>query len=310
MEPRVCFGVAGNPPNFWDSPFRRERALSPLWLRSIGLDALEIQCTFGVRMPAGRAQLFRRHAGEEGIRLSIHAPYYINLGSPDAAKIENSLRELGKACRLAQETGARRVVFHPGSAGTDRPAALERAIAALARFERENDLGEVHLYPEIGGKVGQLGSLEDIIAISAAVRCAWPCLDLAHLHARSHGSLRAEADFAAVLDQVGAGLGKKALDHLHFHLYPVRWRSSGEVTHRAFHDRVEDGEPASRAGVEGGEEYYLPRYEPFLRVMAARRLPATVICEAHNSQDVGALEMKAFYASLLRAGPQPPSRCS
>ena len=58
MQQFARFGVAGNPPHFWESKYSKERANSPEWLDSIGLDALEIQCTYGIRMPDERARMF------------------------------------------------------------------------------------------------------------------------------------------------------------------------------------------------------------------------------------------------------------
>lgn len=300
MENSVIFGVAGNPPNFWESEFCKERANSPEWLQSIGLDALEIQCTYGVRMPEERFKAFRQNAEQYGIQLSLHAPYYINLGSGNSDTIENSLNELRKASELAHHIGSDRVIFHPGSIEGDRQTARTNAIEALKRFEDKNDLRGVHLFLEIAGKIGQLGSLEDILAICEAVKCALPCLDLAHLHAREHGSLRTKDDFAKVIDAVEERVGEEALEHLHIHLYPVEWGDGGEVTHKAFHDKVPDTRQLGLFTAEQNQdEVYLPRYEPFLELIVERKLYPTIICEAKDSQDVGALEMGKFYMSLV-----------
>jgi deoxyribonuclease-4 len=290
MKGHALFGVAGNPPNFWQSDFRNERANSPQWLKTIGLDALEIQCTYGVRMPEERSRAFRENAKLYGIRLSIHAPYYITLGSSNPKKAENSINELRKATELANRIGSDRIIFHPGSIENDRKTALARAIRTLRRFEQETDLNGVHVFPEIAGKIGQLGSLEEILAMCEAVECAWPCLDLAHLHARNHGSLRTEDDFARVIDAVETRLGEEALKHLHVHLYPVEWGPRGEVAHK---------ETSLFETVGDQHGFYHPRYEPFLEVIVKRRLSPRIICEAKDSQDIGALAMKNFYTSLM-----------
>ncbi len=300
MEHCALFGVAGNPPNFWESEFRKERANSPEWLQSIALDALEIQCTYGVRMPEERSSAFSQNAQQYGIHLSLHAPYYINLGSGNPETIENSLNELRKISELAHRIGSDRVIFHPGSIEGDRETALTNAIETLKHFEDENELKDVHLFPEIAGKIGQLGSLEDILAICESVKCALPCLDLAHLHAREHGSLRTRDDFAKIIDAVEARVGEDALKHMHVHLYPVKWGDGGEVTHKAFHDKVPDTRQLGLFTAEQNQdEVYLPRYEHFLELMVERKLYPTIICEAKDSQDVGASEMKKFYMSLV-----------
>lgn len=300
MKRRALFGVAGNPPNFWQTDFRKDRANAAQWLQTIGLDALEIQCGYGVRMPEERAIAFRQNAEQYGIELSLHGPYYISLGSENPKKIENSLNELRKACELAHRIGSDKVIFHLGSIGNDRETARTRAIEALQRFEKENDLEQVHLFPEIAGKIRQLGSLEDVLAICEAVKCAWPCLDLAHLHARNRGSLRTKDDFAAVINAVEARLGEETLKHLHIHLYPVEWGSHGEIQHKAFHDKLPETQQLCLFPSEQDHDVvYLPRYEPCLELIVERQLYPTVICEAKDSQDLGALEMKRFYMALL-----------
>jgi deoxyribonuclease-4 len=300
MAECAIFGVAGNPPNFWKSDFRKERADSPKWLHSIGLDALEIQCTYGVKMPEERANAFRENANKYGIRLSIHAPYYITIGSSKTKTIDNSLNELKKASELAYKIGSDRVIFHPGSIEGDRQTARKNAIESLRRFEEGTDLKGVCLFPEIAGKIGAFGSLEDILLICEKVECAWPCLDLAHLHAREHGSLRTKDDFAKVIDTVEERLGAEALKHLHVHLYPVKWGDGGEVTHKAFHDKLPKNRQLSFFTDEQNHDiFYGPRYEPFLELVTERSLYPTVICEARDSQDIGSLEMKRFYTNLL-----------
>lgn len=296
MRKKALFGVAGNPPNFWESEFRRERANSPEWLKSINLDALEIQCTYGVRMPEKRIKVFRAKAKKNKIELSIHAPYYISLGSKNPEVIKNSLDELHKAFKLAHKIGSRKVIFHPGSAGQSREEARKRAIVALKKFERENKFKGVYLYPEIAGKLGQLGSLEDIIAICEAVKIAYPCLDLAHLHAREQGSLKTKKDFRRVIKFVKKRLGERSLKRLHIHLYPVDFGPRGELSHKAFHDRVPREKQLSFIKKE---KIFYPRYEPFLELIVEKGLFPTIICEAKNSQDIGALMMKDYYQSLL-----------
>lgn len=292
----LCFGVAGNPPNFWASSHRTERANSPRWLHEIGLDALEIQCTYGVRMPIERAKAFRAAAERYSVRLSIHGPYYITLGSENPDKVRNSLNELRKAIDLAVQLNTDRVVFHIGSPGGDRGLALSRAIDSLRRFEREVDLGSVRLFPEIDGRRSWLGSLEEVLEVCANVRSASPCLDLAHMHARTGGTLKTRADFSKVIDLVESTLGEESLNRLHFHMYPIQWNEKGEVTHKAFADVLESRQQLSLLQEDDPTEtHYLPRYEPFLDALLERELSGTVICEAKDSQDVGALEMKRYH---------------
>jgi len=81
-----------------------------------------------------------------------------------------------------------------------------------------------------------------------------------------------------MLDRIEADLGAEAFDRLHVHMYPIEWGSKGEVRHISLEEQPWTDEP---------------RFEPFLEVLVERNLSATVICEAKNSQDIGALTMQA-----------------
>ena len=292
----VIFGVAGNPPNFWDSKYNHDRANAPLWLKEIGLDALEVQCGYGIRMPDSRANDLFEKSKLAGIKLSLHGPYYISIGSSKPEKIENSLNELTKSVSLAKKIGSDRVIFHPGSAYGNREEALRIAIETLHRFESENKIEGVYLYPEIAGKINQLGSLEEIMLICKEVKIAYPCLDLAHLHARTQGSMKTKDDFKKIMERLENQLGKKATKNLHIHLYPVEWGRGGEIMHKAFSDKKENQIQKSLFhNFYDNADFYLPRYEGIIDYLINENLDATIICEAKNSQDVGALEMKNYF---------------
>lgn len=295
---RIKFGVAGNPPNFWKSEYKKERANAPEWLNSIGLEALEIQCTYGVRMPDSRAKLFLQNSKKFRIELSIHAPYYISLGSPEVEKKERSLLDLTKALNLAKKIGSKKIIFHLGGAKGERKEALKKAISSLQELVKRENFGEVYLYPEIAGKIGQLGSLEEIIEVCKKVKNTRPCLDLAHLHARTHGTLKKREDFQRVFEKIEKELGKKALQSLHLHHYSIAWGKGGETIHKAFSDTVL--EENQLPGFGNQDKHYFPRYEPLLEFFVERKLYPTIICEAKNTQDEGALEMKKYCLDLLQ----------
>lgn len=306
MSDGPLFGVAGNPPNFWNSKYGDERANAPAWLASIGLDALEIQCTRGVRMPSERAAAFRANAEHYDIALSIHGPYYISIGTGDEQKVQNSINELKKCVVLAKQIGSRRIIFHPGAIDSDRVAARQNAISVLKRFEDEIELGDVRVYPEVVGKIKQLGSFEDVLEICKAVDCAEPCIDFGHLHARTLGALDSKDAFARVLDEMERVLGIGSLELLHVHLYPIEWGKGGEIRHRAFGEKVAAPDQLVIPGtVENAVgQYYLPRYEEFLELVVERRFSPTIICEAKDSQDVGATLMKQYCQKLAVGGAQ------
>lgn len=147
-------------------------------------------------MKEEQAILYRDLALKHNITMTIHAPYYISLASTKADVVERSKEEIKKAYELAKILNVKRIIFHPGGGygktKTDRENGLQRLIENLNSIKKELDTENIKIYPEIGGKINQLGSLDEILEICKKVDYARPCIDLAHLHARELGSMNSK----------------------------------------------------------------------------------------------------------------------
>lgn len=279
------FGVGGFPPAWYKTDYRRAKygkhreGIFP-WLRELGLDWLELECTHGVKMPIDQARSYAVHAKDHGVSLSIHAPYYCVLSSRNPETVARSKRDLVACFELADILGATRIIFHPGYPGYDRERSLEMIAEAMLSVERYRP-SSVRLYPEIGGKTKQLGSVTDIIELCQVVDSARPCLDLAHLHAREQGRLTDVESIISVLDQVEASLGRNKLEEAHYHVYPISFNHNGEVAH------LPDGTPMATAPLE----------ELFVGAIKRKGLSPTVISEATNSQELGAQRLKRLFGT-------------
>ena len=295
MKNDIKFGVAGFTLNFFSSTFGKKRENIFAWLESIGLDIIELQCTYGIRMKEEQAKLYRQLAKEHNITITIHAPYYISLASQSESVVERSKLEIKKAYYLAKVLGVKRIIFHPGAGYgktlEDRKEGLKRLINALNSLKDELDTENIKLYPEIGGKVNQLGSLDEIIEICKNVSYARPCIDLAHLHARELGSMNSSEKIIAVLQKIEKELGRNILEETHFHVYPVDYTEKGEKVHKAFGDKI-DNEQLSL--FEENSEF-MPKAEDYISAIKKMNLTPITICEAHNTQDIGAKLMKNLY---------------
>ena len=106
----LLFGTAGVPIS---SP-SRDTASGIARVHELGLEAMEIEFVRGVRMGMAKAREVRGVAERLGIALSVHAPYYINLNSPDKDKLAASVQRILDSARVGYACGARDVVFHPG----------------------------------------------------------------------------------------------------------------------------------------------------------------------------------------------------
>ena len=295
MKNEIKFCVAGFPLNFFYSPYGKKRENIFKWINEIGLDGIELQCTYGIKMKKEQALLYRDLAEKNNLIITMHAPYYISLASIKPEVVERSKLEIKKAFELADILGVKRIIFHPGAGygktEEDRKVGLDRLINALNSIEDELNTKNIKLYPEIGGKINQLGNLDEIIEICKKVKYTRPCLDLAHLHARELGSLNSKEKIVEVLKKIESELGREILEETHFHVYPVDFTDKGEKVHKAFGDKKED----SQLSLFVNDDEYMPKAEDYIGAIKELDLTPVTVCEAHNSQDVGAKLMKDIY---------------
>jgi deoxyribonuclease-4 len=260
----------------------------PGWLREKGLDAYEYQCSRGVNIREEMARELGRRAAEKDISLSIHAPYYINLATPDSEGREKTRNHLMRSLVAAGWMGARVVVFHPGSGKEDRPASMKRAVGLLKEIVRqagEEGLGDILLAPETMGKKSLLGTLEEVLELCGAGPNIIPTIDFGHLHAVSLGGFGVPEAFAGVFEKIEKTLGKEALKRLHIHFSPVEYTGAGERRHRTTRD-----------------EGFGPDFSLLAEQLVNKEAAFTVICESDGLQAEDALVFKSIYEDLKARG--------
>ncbi len=155
-----------------------------------------------------------------GLPVFVHAPYLINLGSPDEVTAGRSLSALEHSLRRGEEMGARGVVVHTGSAaGGDRDAALRRvADGLLPLLGKIGDDGPDVLLEPMAGQ-GQM-LCADVRQLEAYLDAldrhpkACVCLDTCHVFAAGH-DLTAPGGVAAMLDALVRAAGPGAVRLVH-----------------------------------------------------------------------------------------------
>lgn len=203
-------------------------------LAELGLNTLELAWVRSVRVTEAKCAEIKAVGAEQGVALSVHAPYFINLNAT-ADEWPKSRKRLMDAAHYGNLAGATDIIFHPGSY-FGRPAAevLEVAIPRLQGCVDELRAANnpVILRPETMGKSAMLGSLDDTLAMAEAIDGVLPCLDFAHLHARpGDGSANSYAEWSAMLTAFRKRLGAKALKRLHIHLSGIAYGPKGEKHH-------------------------------------------------------------------------------
>ena len=200
----------------------------------MGLGVMELAWVQSVRVSEAKCAEIRAAARDCGVALSVHAPYFINLNAT-STEWPKSRKRLMDAAHYGHLAGATDIIFHPGSYFGRPPAeVLEVALPRLRGCVdelRAND-NPVTLRPETMGKSALLGALEDALAMAAEVEGVLPCIDFAHLHARTGtGAANSYAEWTAMLKLVKKRLGARALKHLHIHLSGIAYGPKGEQHH-------------------------------------------------------------------------------
>jgi deoxyribonuclease-4 len=239
----VRFGPAGIPSQ--EDP---DAAVAALVAR--GYDACEIGFGGGFWMDWDFARRLRRGAAEAGIALSVHAPLAAFLGhrEPGGPKHRMAVGMLDHAAGLAVACGAEPVVIHPGFLlGRDRATAIADVVAQLRRLgERLEPKHRLVAFGiEVMGRVRELGSLEDVLAIAAPLPWARPVIDFAHLHAVTDGGFRTPDAFADVLDAVDRALEPGVPFHIHFS--DISFANRNEKAHVPYGEGTLRAEPLAKA---------------------------------------------------------------
>ncbi|WP_048183564.1 TIM barrel protein [Methanosarcina sp. MTP4] len=226
---KLLFGTAGIP----RSSTGRNSAAGIERVRELGLDCMELEFVQGVRMREKGAKNVFEASKKEGIALSVHAPYYINLNSQEEEKLKASMERIYQSARIGSLCGARSVVLHAAfyqkSSKESVYAKVAKALGELTGKLRDEKIPAV-LRPETMGKRSQFGTLEEVLTLSAEIEGVMPCLDFSHLHARE-GKENSYPEFKAILDRVEEELGKEGLSNMHMHVSGIEYGKNGEKKH-------------------------------------------------------------------------------
>lgn len=282
----IRFGPAGNCEAFAAAGYK-STAQMPAFLAGYGLNAYEYQCGRGVRLSDATAEALRKGAEEHGIQLSLHAPYFISLASDDPQKRDNSIRYILDSAEAVTRLGGDRIVVHPGGlGGLSREEATALACETLGRAQQaldENGLSAVRICPETMGKIGQLGTLDEVLTMCRVDERFLPTVDFGHLNSRTHGEMSTPAQFAALLDRLENELGQERARQFHSHFSKIEYTAGGEKRHLTFEDAVFGPDPA-----------------PLMALIAERGWTPTFICESAGTQTADAAAMQRLWLQATK----------
>lgn len=226
------FGTVGSPIATPKKPGGSVGAI--IYTRELGMGALELGWVRSVRVSEKTCAKIRETAEEHDVLLSVHAPYYINLNA-DEGEWPKSRQRLMDAAHYGNLAGATEIIFHPGSyfgrpPQEVLPIAIKRLQGCVDELRANGNM--VTLRPETMGKPAVLGSLQDSLEMSKAIEGVQPCLDFAHLHARTgDGSMNSCDEWESALLLYKKELGAGSLKKLSCHLSGIEYTDKGEKNH-------------------------------------------------------------------------------
>lgn len=282
----ALFGPAGNSLSFTDMGYKNNLDI-PTYLIKMGLDAYEYQCGRGVKINKNNAKEFGAEALKKGIKLSLHAPYYISLSSKEEEKRHNSIRYIEESAIAANNMGATRIIVHSGSCGgMDRHVALLLAQDTLKKAQEKLDsleLSNINICPETMGKMNQLGTIDETLELCKVDERFIPCIDFGHLNARTLGGIKGASDYNEILLKIENELGNDRLKCFHSHFSKIEYtENGGEKRHLTFEDRV-----------------FGPTFEPLGELIYKKGLSPIFICESAGTQAEDASFMKQSYLNHI-----------
>ena len=202
-------------------------------IAELGLDCMEIEFVQGVRMGEAGARLVAETATREGVKLSAHGPYFINLNAREPEKITASQERILQTARIGAICGAQSIVFHAAYYLGDPPEKTYQTVKkylaqVLSQLKRENN--RVWVRPEVMGKPSEFGTIEEVLNLCTELEGVGIGMDFAHWHART-GESNSYSEFASILEQIKQRLGDEALDDIHIHVSGIAYGKKGEIKH-------------------------------------------------------------------------------
>lgn len=259
----------------------------PAWLKSKGLDLYEYSFGRGVRMSEATAKIYGAEFSAQGIEISVHAPYFINLATQEEDKAENNHRYIKESIVALKNLGGKRCVFHPGS-----PLKMPRDEAMDLLMKRldtllcdlyESGLNDTMLAVETMGKQAQLGDEDEIIRVVSRDKMLYPCIDFGHLNARTCGSLKSYDDYCRLLQKYIDGLGYDKVNNMHVHFSKIEYTAKGELRHLTFADNT-----------------FGPEFEPLAKALVDFDLHPYIVCESAGTQTEDSIFMKNCYEQIAK----------
>ncbi len=238
---------------------------------------MEIEWVQNVPKDPKRMEEIRKTAEGLKMTLTVHAPYYVNLNSPDKVTLAASKKRIIDALAMSEITGVRSVCVHAAFNLKQPPEIVydnvSRAVEDILK-QKAKLFPHVNFGLETMGKQAQFGTLEEVLRISKQFDL-YPVIDPAHLHARYNGAVNSTEEWNEMFDLYEKYLGKKSLKNMHLHYSGIEYTAAGERHHL----------PLKKSDA---------KWKDFLRVLKDREIEGTLVCESPLLEEDTLLLQKEF----------------
>ncbi len=252
--------------------------------KQLGLSAMEVEFVHGVKMSEEHAKEAGKKAGELDISISSHAPYYINLCTPDIVKADGSKRHIFLAAKITALANGKITVFHPGFyQKLNKEEAFQIAKKRLLEIKEKMDEEKVKciLGAETVGRKSAFGGFYENLRMAQELEFVRPVLDFAHLHARRDFLIKNEDDYRKIFSILEKEL-PNYVKEIHCHFSEVAYNEKGELNHLILGSKNE------------------PSYKALMKVLAENDYCGTIICETPKL-DIDALILQKEYEKYINS---------
>ncbi len=282
----IRFGPSGNSEKFYEDG-HKSSVEAPLWLNTMGLRAYEYSFSLGQFLSDEKCKIMYDEAQKYDIKISAHAPYYINFCNTTEQSKENNKKFLLNSAHCVKLMGGNHVVFHTGA---QMKMTREEALNNVERnlkdfleiFESNAEYDGVLLCPETMGKYSQVGNPTEVYHICTYSKRLVPTLDFGHINCLMQGGLKTKQDYKDILQQGIDILGPERMQNFHIHFAKIKFNEKGEIAHQTLSD------------VDVG-----PNFEPMIEALIEMGLEPDIISESKGTQAIDAKKMNDYYTKII-----------
>lgn len=279
----ICFGPAGIP-----IQCKGNSTIDGIeCCKELGLGAMEMEFVHGVKMSDECARTVGKKARDLGIKISSHAPYYLNLCSEDKLKIDNSKKHIFLAAKATFLANGKITVVHPGFyQKLSKEDAFQTAKKRLLEIKEKMDVQKIEciIGAETVGKKSAFGGFAENIRMAQELDFVTVVLDFAHIHARGDIVIKGEDDYRKIFSIIEKQL-PDYVKNMHCHFSEINYSEKGERNHLCIGTNNE------------------PPFKPFLKVLVENSYSGTIICETPKLE-FDALLMQKEYEKLFYTNPK------